>query len=199
MKRPHSTSAAAEASDAAVTTIMSVPAMAGTPVSEDAAAEYGALFETHSPGAYRLALLLCAGEAALAEDALSEAFLQVLPRWRLGKVDDFGAYLRRAVANQVKSGFRSRSVRRRHEDRHRRDGRDTTRLDDGVADRSALWWALGQLPVKQRTAVVLHYYEDRPLAEIATTMGTSVGTTKSQLSRGRDRLRELLDDDEVDT
>ena len=50
------------------------------------------------------------------------------------------------------------------------------------------------LPLKQRTAVVLHYYEDLSLEAIATAMGTSVGTAKAHLSRGRDRLRELLEE-----
>ncbi len=109
-------------------------------------------------------------------------------------MDDFGSYLRRSVANQVKSSFRSRSVRRRHEAHLRGDDRGPSRVEDGVADRSALWWALVQLPPKQRTAVVLQYYEDRPLAEIALIMGTSVGTAKSHVSRGRTRLKELLDE-----
>src|SRR5947209_19050396 len=73
------------------------------------------LFQTHKGYAYRLALLLCGGETATAEDAVSEAFAQVLPRWQAGGIDDFGAYVRRAVVNQVKRTFLRRGLQRRSE------------------------------------------------------------------------------------
>ncbi|MBV8291177.1 MAG: SigE family RNA polymerase sigma factor, partial [Mycobacterium sp.] len=64
--------------------------------------------------------------------------------------------------------------------------------EDQVVDRHVLWGALRSLAPKQRAAVVLHYYEALPIGEVASVMGTSVGTAKSHLSRGRARLRELL-------
>jgi RNA polymerase sigma factor (sigma-70 family) len=148
------------------------------------------LFEAHKRPAYRLALLLCGGEAATAEDAVSEAFAQVLPRWRAGAVDDFGAYLRRSIVNQVKRTFLRRGFQRRADlllDAPPVDG-----VEDQVVRKELLWGALRTLPPKQRAAVVLHYYEALPIEDVATAMGTSVGTAKSHLSRGRDRLRALL-------
>jgi RNA polymerase sigma-70 factor (sigma-E family) len=50
--------------------------------------------------------------------------------------------------------------------------------------------ALGSLTPRQRTAVVLRFAEDLDLAAIADHMGCSVGTVKSHLSRGLDRLRQ---------
>src|SRR5438477_1494187 len=73
------------------------------------------LFQAHKGYAYRLALLLCGGDSATAEDAVSEAFAQVLPRWQAGGIEDFGAYLRRAVVNQVKRTFLRRGWQRRSE------------------------------------------------------------------------------------
>jgi len=52
---------------------------------------------------------------------------------------------------------------------------------------------LATLPIRTRAAVVLHYYADLPVAEIAAAMGTSQNTVKSQLRTGLARLRELLD------
>lgn len=49
--------------------------------------------------------------------------------------------------------------------------------------------ALGGLTPRQRTAVVLRFVEDLDLAGIADRMDCSVGTAKSHLSRGLERLR----------
>jgi RNA polymerase sigma-70 factor (ECF subfamily) len=154
------------------------------------------LYDEHHLGAYRLALALCTGEAALAEDAVSEAFALVYPKWVAGRVDDFGPYLRRAVANQVKAVFRHRGVERREEERAGADDRGVLPFDERISQRDRLFRALGALPLKQRTAVVLHYYEDRPLEEVAAIMGTTLGTTKAHLSRGRDRLRDVMENEE---
>lgn len=161
-----------------------------TVVTED----FARLFELHHRRAYRLALLLCAGEAVLAEDSVSEAFACTYPKWKDGNVGDFGTYLRRAVANEVKGSFRRRLRQRRLEDRRRADGGGSRAIDDHVADQEQVWMALRQLPHKQRTAIVLRYYEDRPLAEVAEIMGTALGTAKAHVSRGRERLRALLEE-----
>jgi RNA polymerase sigma factor (sigma-70 family) len=57
----------------------------------------------------------------------------------------------------------------------------------------ALVQGLATLPIRSRAAVVLHYYADLPVAEVATVMGTSQNTVKSQLRTGLARLRDLLD------
>jgi RNA polymerase sigma factor (sigma-70 family) len=63
----------------------------------------------------------------------------------------------------------------------------------GRIDASAdLWRALGELPPRQRVALVLRYFEDLSEAEAAKAMGCSVGTVKSTTSRALDRLRESI-------
>jgi RNA polymerase sigma-70 factor (ECF subfamily) len=52
--------------------------------------------------------------------------------------------------------------------------------------------AVGHLPRAQRAAIVLHYYEDRPVAEIAQLLGCSESTARVHLHRGRRRLAALL-------
>ena len=52
--------------------------------------------------------------------------------------------------------------------------------------------AIHALPVIQRVAVVLYYFEDRPVAEIAETLGCSAGAVKMALVRARRRLGQLL-------
>jgi RNA polymerase sigma-70 factor (ECF subfamily) len=57
----------------------------------------------------------------------------------------------------------------------------------------ALIQGLATLPIRSRAAVVLHYYADLPVAEVAAAMGTSQNTVKSQLRTGLARLRESLE------
>ena len=61
-----------------------------------------------------------------------------------------------------------------------------------------LWQALLLLSERQRTAIVLRYYEDLAEARIAEVMRCPVGTVKSLVSRGLDRLRELVSRGEGD-
>jgi RNA polymerase sigma-70 factor (ECF subfamily) len=55
--------------------------------------------------------------------------------------------------------------------------------------------ALGRLPVRQRAALVLCYYEERSQAEAAALLGVSEGALESLLSRGRATLKKWLRDD----
>jgi len=56
-----------------------------------------------------------------------------------------------------------------------------------------LVWALQQLPPQQRAAVVLFYYADHPIREIAAILDASLVAVRVNLSRGRKRLREILE------
>jgi RNA polymerase sigma factor (sigma-70 family) len=66
-----------------------------------------------------------------------------------------------------------------------------------VVDAQSTFELLQHLAPRQRTAVVLRYYEDLPYEQIATTMNVSVGTVKSEVSTGLRRLRELVNRDEA--
>ena len=58
-----------------------------------------------------------------------------------------------------------------------------------------LHWAVDQLPLKERTAVLLFYIEEQSIKEIAIATGSNVFAVKQQLKRGRDHLRKLLNDE----
>jgi RNA polymerase sigma factor (sigma-70 family) len=117
---------------------------------------------------------------------------KVYVKWRQGRVDDVGPYLRRAVANQANSRLRRRYLERREASRRTGDDRGVRMVDDQAADRDAVWQAIQQLPDRQRQVVVLRYYEDLSEADTADVLGISAGTVKSSLSRGLARLEQLL-------
>lgn len=153
---------------------------------------FAAVFSAHHRDAVRLAYLLTS-DAAQAEDIVGEAFAKVYVRWKRGEVRDVGAYLRRAVANEANSKLRRRYLERREAGRQRGDERGVRLIDEQAADRDEVWSALGHLPARQRQAVVLRYYEDLSEAETAEVLGVSVGTVKSQVSRGLARMHTLLE------
>lgn len=157
--------------------------------------EFDVLYRTHQPQAYRTALLICAGERTLAEDVVSEAFARVFVQWDRSTIDNFGAYLRQAVLNETRGIFRRRRLERADIERRASELDITVEAGGHVELRDELWTTLRLLPLSQRTAIVLHYYEDLSIEEIARLTSKSVGTVKSLLSRGRSRLAELLGDD----
>lgn len=152
---------------------------------------FATVFNAHHRQAVRLAYLLTS-DADQAEDIAAEAFAKVYVRWKRGDVRDVGAYLRRAVANEANSKLRRRYLERREAEKRSGDDRGVVTVDGGAADRDQVWQALQRLPDRQRKAIVLRYYEDLSEAETAEILGCSVGTVKSQVSRGLARLQELV-------
>ena len=158
---------------------------------------FDALFDTYFDRAVRLAWLLAPGEPSAAEDAAADAIARVWPKWAKGRVDDFWPYLRVAVVNQVRGRGRRFALGKRF-------GTIATNNDPGdlevaVVNREMLAAALRALPERQRTAVVLRYYEDLSEAQSARTMGCSVGTVKSTTARGLLALRAQLESNRDDT
>lgn len=157
---------------------------------DDDDASFTAAFEAHYDDAVGLAYLLC-GDRQRAEDATAEAFARMLRKWK--RVDNPRAYVRRAVVNEVNSRFRRLRLERAEAQRHHGDDRGARGQEENVADRDAMLRALAELPRRQRTAVVLRYYQQLTETETAEVMDCAVGTVKSNTARGLDRLRVLLD------
>ena len=154
-------------------------------VDAEAGGRLADLYRRHAPDAVRLAYLLT-GERALAEDVVQEAFVRLHGRFRdLRSPEAFEWYLRRTVVNLVRSQFRRRRVERAYLERE--GHRPPAQADLG--SRQEMWEVLLRLPERNRTAIVLRYYEDLSEARTAEVMGCPVGTVKSLVSRGIERLR----------
>ena len=148
----------------------------------------------------RTAVLL-AGSRADGEDLLQAALERLFRRWRTIRGDPEG-YLRQTLYHLAADGWRRNGAWRARLGLlgHPASVPDGT---DAVDQRDQVIRLLRALPPRQRTAVVLRYWEELSEAEAARAMGCSVGTVKSACSRGLRRLRELSDlaadsDDAVD-
>jgi RNA polymerase sigma-70 factor (sigma-E family) len=150
------------------------------------------LYRAHAPEATRLAYLLT-GDRVLAQDLTQDAFVKVLGRFQdLRNRDAFWWYLRRTIVNLSRSHFRRRKVERAYLERQR--GPEVMAGPD-VGERERMRRALLMLRPEQRAAIVLRYYEDMSEAETAEILGRPLGTVKSMVSRGIDKLREELSED----
>ena len=139
----------------------------------------------------RTAVLLT-GSREAGEDLLQTAVERLLRRWRRFDGDPEG-YLRRTLCNLATDGYR-RAGRWRQKERLLQTGLQPAQDATGEVDlRDALVRLMLQLPVRQRTVLVLRYWEQLTDAETAAVLGCPEGTVKSAGSRGLARLRELAD------
>jgi RNA polymerase sigma-70 factor (sigma-E family) len=153
----------------------------------DIDAEFQAYMAARWPVLVRTAFLL-AGDRFLAEDLAQTALTRVYASWRrVRRADDVDAYVRRVLVNANSGRFRKRRVAE-HLVAVPVDGRSHV-PHEPIAQRSALMAALAELPARQRAVVVLRYWEDLSEREVASVMGCSVGTVKSQASKALARLR----------
>jgi RNA polymerase sigma-70 factor (sigma-E family) len=127
-----------------------------------------------------------------AQDAVQEAFTRALARpGALRGIDNPEAWLRTVAVNVVRRRWRRRQLF----DVIMRRERPTQRLVEAgpEPDRADLGGALDRLPRTYREVIVLHYYADLSVDEIADALGVPSGTVKSRLSRGRTALAEHLE------
>jgi RNA polymerase sigma-70 factor (sigma-E family) len=145
-------------------------------------------FENHYAALLRLSIAL-SGHPHVAEDMVQDAFVRVAPRIGELDTDEVRPYLRRVVVNLWKDRLRRLVVQMRHL------GTPATSLEpaSSMEAKDAMWRALSRLPPRQRASVVLRYYEDLSEQEVARVLGCSLGTVKSQTSRGLDKLRKELE------
>lgn len=145
--------------------------------------------------------MLLAGSHADGEDLLQAALERVFRRWRTISGNPEGnpeGYLRRTLYHLAADGWRRKRAWR---DRLPLLGLAEAQPDStgAVDQRDHLVRLLRELPSRQRTAIVLRYWEELTEIQAAEAMGCSQGTVKSAASRGMQRLRELASHVDTDT
>ena len=139
---------------------------------------------------YRLALARTASVPD-AEDVFQEVFLRFFRHEDELDTDEHRkAWLIRCTVNRCKSLLASPW--------RRRTVPLETAAEVGVEDDyREVYSAVLSLPAKYRAAIHLHYFEGLSVAEMAQALGVPEGTVKSQLSRGRALLRDMLKEVEL--
>jgi RNA polymerase sigma-70 factor (sigma-E family) len=164
---------------------------AGRGSSVDAASYLDALYAAHYLAMVRLAVQLV-DDPETAEDVVQDVFAAL--QSRAEPPDDPPRYLRSSVLNRCRSALRRRRVARAFllarpgsaEPADERSLRD--------AEHHRVLAAVDRLPRRQREVVILHYYEDLAIAEIAATLGISPGAVSSSLSRALANLHSTVGD-----
>jgi RNA polymerase sigma-70 factor, ECF subfamily len=163
----------------------------------EAMPDQAALIELHIPGLRRFACALLRGDHHSADDLVQDCLERALSRWHQRRSDgDLRGWLYTILYNRFLS------------DQHRRQRRGVHRalLEIGEAELPGIAggqdWALehrdllrafAALPEEQRSVLVLVAVEDLSYEEAARVLGVPIGTVMSRLSRGRERLRHLMD------
>lgn len=144
------------------------------------------------PALHRAAYLLCGGDAHRADDIVQVTITRLYQRWRrASQAENLDAYVHRMLVHTFIDD------KRRAWSRVRllpwvTETRAAPADEPAVESRDVLTAALRRLPPRQRAAVVMRFLLDRSVQETADALGCSVGTVKSQTSRGLATLRDAL-------
>lgn len=157
----------------------------------------GVLFDRYWTYAWRAAYAVTA-DRALADDAAQEAIERAFGALhRFDETRPFGPWLKRIVVNRAIDQLRRRRLEVEHDE-------ETTfhawSLGDTADEELRLWAvsdAVASLGAAKRVVIVLHYWLDLPLEEIAGVLGVPVGTVASRLARAKDELRVVLEEQRV--
>lgn len=131
----------------------------------------------------RVAYLIIGSNEA-AEEVVQDAFVALYPRFQ--RVRSPEAYLYRSVVNGSRAWLRRRRIARRV-------GHAPVATEVAAPELDETREALDKLPPGRRAVVVLRFYADLSLAEIAEALGCGTGTVKSQLHRGLAQLRMVVE------
>jgi RNA polymerase sigma-70 factor (sigma-E family) len=168
----------------------------GTDSGHRAAADVTELFRKHHLELVQLAMIMV-GDLATAEDIVQDVFERLHGRWhRLHEPASGLAYARSSVLNACRSVHRRNAVARKHAPRLAA-GLPASGADSAaaLADRSELAQALRALPHRQREVLVLRYYADLDVAEIAATLRIAPSAVRSNCTRGLATLARILGED----
>jgi RNA polymerase sigma-70 factor (ECF subfamily) len=139
------------------------------------------------------------GEASAAEDAMQEAFLRAYTRLPLyDPTQPFATWLLCLTARVCLNARRERATEQRYMEQAAKAAPPAPTLEERLyarEQRRTVQRLLMRLPAPQRAAMLLYYYEELPIAEVARALNAPEGTVKTWLYRGRESLRRWLEEE----
>jgi RNA polymerase sigma-70 factor (sigma-E family) len=136
---------------------------------------------------------LLTGDPHQAEDLVQDALAKAYLRWnRMIATEQPDAYLRRMVINGSRSWWRRRT-NRETPTAAPADQVAPGQMETETVERDEMWQRIIRLPGRQRTVLVLRYYEDLDDAAIAAILGCSAGTVRTHVMRALNTLRTYTD------
>jgi RNA polymerase sigma-70 factor (sigma-E family) len=158
---------------------------------QDRDTEFGEYLDSRAAVMRRTAYLLCGGDWHRAEDLVQTTLTKIYVAWpRIRRDGSVDAYSRKIMVRTAIDESRKAYRRRESVVEDLPDSLSTP--PPGVEDAMDVRRALARLPAGQRAVVVLRYWEDLSVTEVAQTLGKSEGTIKSQAAKGLATLRKLL-------
>ena len=144
------------------------------------------------------------GQYHTSYDLTQEVFIKMLKSIQKfdKKIGNFKNWIFKIAVNTVKDYFKSSSYRGFKEmteiDENRVDeGENVVELLSHMSKRSEIKKALIELPGYQRDAIILKFYHDMKIKDIAVVMDTNESTVKSRLKQGIDKLKNILEEGEI--
>jgi RNA polymerase sigma-70 factor (sigma-E family) len=157
--------------------------------------EYGDYVAARAGRLCEFAYLMC-GDWHGAQDAVQTALTKLYVAWpRLHHREAVDPYVRRIVLRALLDQRRLARFRREASWAEPPETAVLADLADATPDRLAVLKALARVPPRQRAVLILRYWEDQSVEEVAVALGCSTGTVKSQAARGLQTLRQLLGDE----
>ena len=150
--------------------------------------EFDELFASAYSAIVRSAVLVVRDQE-VARELAQDAFVKALLHWKRVRAYDNPTAWVRTVAFRM--ALRAKA----------REPRPARAVEGAVADPTPdvdLLRAISQLPRMQRAAIALHYLDDLPVEEVASTLGCAPSTARVHLHRGRARLADLLHEEHDD-
>jgi len=167
--------------------------------SGDAMPVDAALIEAHIPGLRRFASALHHGDRERADDLVQDCLERALSRWQSRRPDgDLRGWLYTILYNRFLTDQQRQKRRGIHGELAEAVESDRLVVKGGqeaALEHRDLLRAFAVLPEEQRSVLVLVGVEDLSYDEAARVLGVPIGTVMSRLSRGRERLRQLLNKD----
>lgn len=167
------------------------PAAAGSvPVAREV--DFAQVYGAHRLAFVRLAVLLV-DDLCLAEEIVQDAFLGLHRHtWRLRDPDNAVAYVRSAVVNGSRSALRRRRVARLYVVPHSPHSASAEAAVLVGEEHREVLAAVRQLPERQRAVLVLRYWMELPVRDVAETLKISEGTVKSTTARALAAVADLM-------